>query len=192
MTTGDGIFGVTNSFAAALWALDTAVEFSGLGGNYINFFNTFSPSNQSILGPAPLFEPTPLYYGLLFGILALESTPTFEFSRIQAGSSSEIKVFGFRKTFSYRVLIINKSLNKNLNGTVNIKIGDLSGLNCIYLQAADLSSTENVTIGSVQWSSNTSQFVGTYTSYTYFVNQTTGFYNINISYAQAAICNTIS
>ena len=53
--SGNGIHGVTNTFASALWALDITMEYAAMGGFFINFFNPLTPSNQSFFGAGPLF-----------------------------------------------------------------------------------------------------------------------------------------
>jgi len=73
ITNDSGINGITNSFAAALWAIDISAEFISMGGHFINFYNTLNASNQSILGPSPNFAPGALYHGLLFAIYALQA-----------------------------------------------------------------------------------------------------------------------
>lgn len=56
LVSGDGVDGVTNTFAAAIWALDTAVTMAAMGGGFINFHNFFgSPNYQSLFGPGPGF-----------------------------------------------------------------------------------------------------------------------------------------
>jgi hypothetical protein len=92
--SGSGIDGVTNTFASALWALDIAIEYAAMGGFFINFYNPLTPSNQSFFGPGPQFEPSPMYYGVLFGVWALRNQPIINKVSIVAGSSSNIKVFG--------------------------------------------------------------------------------------------------
>lgn len=77
MIEGVGIDGVTNSFAAALWALDIAMEMTVMYGNFINFYNPMDISYQSVLGSAPNFKQNSLYYGLLFGCIALNDGPDF-------------------------------------------------------------------------------------------------------------------
>jgi hypothetical protein len=66
-----GVPGVTDTFAAALWALDMSMTFASFGGYYINFFNSLVNNTQTILGAAPYFNPSPMYYGLLFSNLVI-------------------------------------------------------------------------------------------------------------------------
>lgn len=75
LTNDSGVHGVTNSFAAALWALDISVEFASMGGYFINFYNPLTPSNQSVFGAGPGFEPGAIFYGSLFAVMALRDGP---------------------------------------------------------------------------------------------------------------------
>jgi hypothetical protein len=42
LVDGNGVDGVTNTFAAAIWALDIAISLASIGGSFINFHNSFS------------------------------------------------------------------------------------------------------------------------------------------------------
>lgn len=56
ITTGAGVDGVTNTFAAALWAVDFIIEGMLYSLWDINFHHQVYAGNfQSILGPAPTF-----------------------------------------------------------------------------------------------------------------------------------------
>jgi len=89
-----------------------------MGGNFINFYNPLSFSNQSIIGSTSTSAPGAIYYGLLFAIYALQGSPIFEFPFIQPGYSKDIKIFGFRLRVGYKILIINKDIRPNITGTV--------------------------------------------------------------------------
>ena len=76
LTTGMGVDGVTNTFAAALWALDIILEFIQMNGWDINFNHFLDPNNyQGILGPAPDFKPQPIYYALIFATIIRDNAP---------------------------------------------------------------------------------------------------------------------
>lgn len=196
ITNDSGINGITNSFAAALWAIDISAAFTTMGGRFINFYNSLNVSYQSVLGKAPYFSPGALYHGLLFAIYALSPNPTlsqypiFTFATVIPGLSSNIKIYGFSFSSAYRVLIINKDMNPNLNGTVDLVLPYTNGISCIYLQANNLSSTSGVSMGGIQFIPNSTSYLGNYHNVVYRVNGT-GFYNINLSYAQAVVCDTI-
>ena len=71
LTGTAGVNGVTNSFAAALWALDFSLKYMSIGGFFASFYTPFTASNESVLGAAPYFGPQALYYGLLFANYAV-------------------------------------------------------------------------------------------------------------------------
>lgn len=116
MTNNSGIDGVTNSFAAALWAIDISMELAILSGCFINFYNPMGPSNQSLFGAAPNFNPTPLYYGVLFAVYAMKDQPVIDYTSVSAGTSQNIKAYGLDLGTEYRVLILNKDTNPNASG----------------------------------------------------------------------------
>jgi hypothetical protein len=55
LTNDSGVDGVTNSFAAALWALDIGMAFASMSGYSINFHSPLTDSHQTVLGTAPHF-----------------------------------------------------------------------------------------------------------------------------------------
>ena len=77
---------------------------------------------QSILGPAPDFKPSPLYYGMLFGSLLRDGTPSVLIPAQQARLSSKIKVYGLSTGKVFKVLLLNKDTNKTLSGVVKVQI----------------------------------------------------------------------
>ncbi len=63
-------------------------------------------------------------------------------------------------------------------------------LECIYMQADNLSSTGGINIANVSFVSNSSDFVGMWSSLQ-FAPDHNGAYKIPLRYAQAAVCTTI-
>ena len=99
-------------------------------GRYIDFYNTFQNSYQSVLGPAPSFAPNPIYYGLLMSIY-VQANYNDIFTVKAIGNNSNIKAYVFEKS---SILIINKDTDSNKSGFVEIKITRvLKGLSCIYM-----------------------------------------------------------
>ena len=111
---GMGIDGVTNSFAAAIWALDFTISFAKMKGKYIDFFTTFKDSYQSVIGKAPNFEPSPIYYGIMLTIYCLSDYNVI-YTVKATGNNSQIKAYIFGNK---NLLIINKDTNPNLTGYV--------------------------------------------------------------------------
>ncbi len=88
--------GLTNTFAAALWAIDIALEFNLMNGWEIDFNHEVRNGNfQSILGPLPGLKPNPIYYGLIFATLIRDGTPKIILPSTKGYISSKIKAFGF-------------------------------------------------------------------------------------------------
>lgn len=167
MTNGVGVNGVTNAFASALWAIDSAIEFAMYGGKGMRFPCDISTGNlQTILGPAPNYLPTPLYYGLLFLSGLSYTTPTVGMPLITAGTSSSIKAYGFLIPTQLTIVIINKDTNPNASGVVNATISSRESIKCHYLTAASLSATTGVTWMGYSFNSGSSAPQG---NYTYFM-----------------------
>lgn len=66
MNPGNGVDGVTNSMASAIWALDFMLECARFGLNRV-LINVDLDSNslQGPFGPGPNYQPRPMYYSLL-------------------------------------------------------------------------------------------------------------------------------
>lgn len=154
LTNDSGIDGITNSFAAALWAVDISMELAILSGCFINFYNPMGPSNQSFFGAAPSFDPSALYYGALFAIYAMRDQPIIYYTSVAAGTSQNIKAYGLDVGTDYRVLILNKDMNANASGNVEITLQYASGMRCMYLSAPSLSSTTNITFAGMNFVGN--------------------------------------
>ena len=143
LVNGEGIDGITNSFAAAIWWIDFLME-----SVFYEFFDVSiegairNGNFQSLLGPPPTFTPTSLYYASLFFIYATEKYPTVVLPTILSALSPKIKIFGMESSYIIKYLIINKDSNPSLNGNVEIMArGDASSkLTCIYLEAPSLTS----------------------------------------------------
>jgi hypothetical protein len=167
ITSGVGVSGVTNSFASALWAIDSAIEFAMFGGKGVRFPCDISAGNlQTILGPAPGYLPTPLYYGLLFLTSLSYISPQVGMPLITAGSSSSIKAYGFLIPTQLQIVLINKDTNPNASGVVNVTVNSTDYIKCLYLTAPSLSATSGVTWMGYSFISGNSVPQG---NYTYFM-----------------------
>lgn len=134
LTTGNGVDGLTNTFAAALWAIDIILEFTIMNGLEIDFNHEVREGNfQSILGPLPGLKPTPLYYGLIFATLMRDGTPKVVLPSTKGLISSKIKVFGLTTGEIFKIILLNKDTNTSLNGTVLVKSTLTGNLKCVYL-----------------------------------------------------------
>jgi hypothetical protein len=95
LTTGNGVDGLTNTFAAAIWAVDIILEFVIMNGWEIDFNHEIRDGNfQSVLGPLPSLKPSPLYYGLIFATLMRDGSPQVILPSTKGLISSKIKVYG--------------------------------------------------------------------------------------------------
>ena len=148
LTTGDGVDGITNTFASALWALDMILEFIQMNGWEIDFNHEIRNGNfQSILGAAPDLKPNPIYYGLIFATIMRDNAPEIVLPSSKAIISSKIKSYGFSDGLIFKILLINKDTNESLNGKVLVKSQLTTPLKCIYMEAPSLTEKENITIG---------------------------------------------
>lgn len=140
LTTGNGVDGVTNTFAAALWALDIILEFMQMKGWEIDFNHEVRNGNfQSILGPAPELKPSAIYYGMIFASIIRDNAPEIVLPSSSAIISSKIKAYGFSDGIKFKILLINKDTNASLNGKVLVKSTLTSTLRCLFLEAPSLS-----------------------------------------------------
>jgi len=101
-----------------------------------------------------------------------------------------IKVYGLDYYSTYGFIILNKDTDPSKNGQVRLSIWSKSGVSCIYLTAASLSST-SVKLGNVEFVANNSNFVGNYSSFNYYPDASDGYYYVNVSYAQAVFCKSL-
>ena len=124
-------------------------------------------SFQTILGPAPDYLPTPLYYGLLFLSGLSYVSPAIGMPLITAGTSGSIKAYGFLIPTELIIVIINKDTNPNASGVVNVTISSNEIIKCQYLSAPSLSSTSGVTWMGYSFINGSSAPQGNYTFFVY-------------------------
>ena len=166
---GTEIDGVTNSFAAAIWAIDFSLEWFFMSGYKVDFFNSFKIAHQTLLGSGPEFKPSHLFSALMFLNSALMNYPKIQKSIITPGTSSSIKVYGLRYGYvsAYGLIILNKDTSPSANGIVRIAISKQAGISCSYLTAPSLSSTSGSTISGIHFASNNSKPIGEYKNIDY-------------------------
>lgn len=112
--TGGGVAGVSNTFASALWVLDTLFEFARAGVSGVNV-HTFSSAQYALFsGPNPGgWRVHPEYYGLLaFANAAPAGAQLLAVSAGQAKRAAPaVKVWATRGLDGRaRILIINKDV----------------------------------------------------------------------------------
>jgi hypothetical protein len=188
----EGVNGLTNSFAAAIWAIEFTMEWIIKGGFHISYFNPIgSPSFQSIFGQAPYFQPTALYYGHLMAIIINNFQPWIMIPTVVSGTSSKIKAYGFDNYGYYAVLILNKDTSPSANGTVDVKISYTTGIRCMYLSAPSLSSTSGISLNGYTFTSNSSYPQGEFVMKTILVGSN-GMYSVPLNYSEVVYCKSIT
>ena len=187
-----GVDGLTNSFAAAIWTIEMIMEWTIVSGRRIDFFNPITgPSFQSILGQAPNFAPSAIYYGLLFAINANNYAPYIIRPTMAAKASQSIKVYYLDYWSYYGVLILNKDTSTAANGEVEVIMTDKTGLHCIYLSASNLSATSGFSYGGYSFISNNSIPQGLFTQVLILPDPATSNYFVPVNYSQAVYCRTV-
>jgi hypothetical protein len=185
-----GVPGLTDSFAACIWAIEMMMEFFFVDGFRIDFYNSFKKgSKQGVFGTDAGYTPSPLYSALLMADLALLDMPYIDKAVVTAGTSASIRIYGIDNYNTYGVLLLNKDTDRTHVGEVAVKIKDPRGLHCVYLTASDLNATSGVTIGGVEFVGNRSAPVGNYTELKYEVD-VNGYYQIPLNYSQVVYCVT--
>jgi len=167
------------------------MEWAILGGHRIKFFTPIaSPSFQSPLGQAPNFNPSSLYYGLLLAVIANNYNPYIIRPTLTSGSSSSIKAYYLDYGSYDGVLILNKDTNTGASGTVDVKLGDPSGLYCMYLSADNFSST-TMNIGNYSFTSGNAQPQGSFFNPKVQQNPGNQIYSVPLNYSQVVFCKTV-
>lgn len=187
-----GVPGLTDSFAACIWAIEMIMEFMFADGFRISFYNSFkNGSKQGLFGSDAGYTPSPLYAALLFADLALLDMPYIEKTVVTSGTSASINIYGLDNYYTYGVLILNKDTDSNKTGEVGVKINDPRGLYCVYLTANDLNATSGLTLGGLEFIGNNSRPQGNYTEIKFEIDLN-GYYQIPLNYSQVAYCVTKS
>lgn len=187
MTDGSGIAGVTNAFVSAIWAIDTALQFSIFGGKAIKFPVDFDNPYLSVLGGnSTFYPPNAIYYGLLVLQQLAYVKPQIILPSVVNGTSSSIKVYGFTIPNQFITLIINKDSNPSASGVVNLLIYSNDQLECLYLTAPTLSETTNIKWAGYNFVGNSSTPQGSYSSIFYQSNNNS--YQVQVNYSQVVLC----
>lgn len=186
----EGVDGLTNSFAAAIWAVELSMEWAIISGYRLHFFNPMqNASFQSILGQAPHYGPGAMFYGLILAIVSNHYAPTIIRPTMTAGTSQSIKVYHLSSWMYTGVLILNKDTNASRSGTVGVRMTDTTGLQCVYVSAPSLSSTSGFSFGGYSFVSNTSVPEGLFSQVEVLADGS-GIYNVPLNYSQMAFCRT--
>jgi hypothetical protein len=153
----EGTAGVSDTFASALWALDTLFNMAGAGVDGVNFhmlpgshYELFTPS-QSSSGQWQA-DVHPEYYGLLMFTQAFPAGAR----RLKVGSpGGPVKVWATQDgAGTVRVTVINKDTTNAHTVTVSVP-GPKRSASVEKLQAPSVSATSGVTLGGQSFGSDT-------------------------------------
>ncbi|MEI6712568.1 MAG: glycosyl hydrolase family 79 C-terminal domain-containing protein [Verrucomicrobiota bacterium] len=144
--SGGGKAGVSDTFAAALWAVDTMFEVAKEGCAGVNVHGGFRAGNYApicYIAESGHYEAAPLYYGLLMFRQAGQGRMVSSES-VSAANFTAHAVMG--NDHQLRVTLINKDLTHPV--TVEIKSGTTArSASLMRLSAPSIAATKDVTLG---------------------------------------------
>jgi hypothetical protein len=150
-----GTRGVSNTFASALWALDTLFNMASVGVDGVNFHTlpnagyelfTFS---HSASGWSAFVHPE--YYGML---MFTQAAPPGARLLSVSSPSGPLKVWATKTPDGHtHIVLINKSQTDSTNVTVSVPGASTAAVE--WLQAPSASSTSGVTLGGQSFGNRT-------------------------------------
>ncbi|MGI8506857.1 MAG: glycosyl hydrolase family 79 C-terminal domain-containing protein [Solirubrobacteraceae bacterium] len=147
--TCGGTSGVSDTFASALWALDTLFEMARVGVDGVNIHTVPNTINE-LLGPSFTKDGWevrvhPQYYGLI--MFAQAAPPGSELLRIAGTPAVGVKVWATRAPDGHiRVVLINKHLRRA--EVLRLQVQSASGPASVeQLRAPSIQSKTGVTLG---------------------------------------------
>jgi hypothetical protein len=182
-----GEFGVSNTFAAALWSIDALFEMARVGVDGVNFHTrpgssgqlfSFNQSHGSWTGSA-----SPVYYGLT--MFAQAAPAGSRILRIDGDPGGSVRIWATRAPDRHiRVVLINTGAKSSR--FVALRIPAASGAATVErLLAPSLHSERDVTLGNQHYSQTTGTLTGKARIET--VNPASGRYVIKVPAASAAL-----
>ncbi|HEX3436284.1 MAG TPA: glycosyl hydrolase family protein [Pseudacidobacterium sp.] len=148
-----GVDGISNSFASALWAIDTMFEYANVGADGVNWHGTsgclycpfdFSTMNVDGRTVYSLQKVNPIYYGLLLFRMATGNTARL--LPVNVSTAANIKVWAMVDQSSVaHVVIINK--DKSFSGNISISMPGYGDAQVTRLVAPSYESLSGVSIG---------------------------------------------
>jgi hypothetical protein len=127
-----------------------------------------------------------MYYAMMMMSIIEYPSSTFILPVVRGGASEKIKVYGLNSGLQLSLLLINKDINTNSSGTVEVKASSNDYFECLYLSAPSLTSTTGITLAGYTFNGGSATPVGNFTTLKFY-NQN-GSYFINLNYSQAALC----
>ena len=184
-----GKAGVSDTFASALWVLDTLFNLASVGVDGVNVHSlpgaayelfTFSRS-----GSAWRAFVHPEYYGML--LFARAFPPGARLLRVSVSPAGPVKVWATRDSdFHTRVVLINKDPSTTYQ--VQVQVAGLSSRASLqWLQAPSVDSTSGVTLGGQTFGDSTSTGVLSGPAQSQTVYPVLGSYTVSVPPASAAL-----
>jgi len=181
--------GVSDTFAAALWVLDTLFNLAQTGVDGVNIHSlpgaayelfTFS---HTATGWQAFVHPE--YYGLLMFNQAFPAGA--QLLPTSVNPTGPVKVWATRgEDFKTRVVVINKDPSTSYQ--VQLQVGGITGpANLTWLQAPTVSATDGVTLGGQSFGDETSTGQLSGVEQTQQVSPTLGTYTISVPPGSAVL-----
>ena len=144
--------GVSDTFASALWALDTMFQFAKVGVDGVNFhmlpgsdYELFTTSHNSTGAWQAFVHPE--YYGLLMFAQAFPAGAQLLQTTGAGGTGSPVKVWATQGgDGAVRVTLINKDPSAEHDISLSVSGATVAG-SLETLQAPSVSATDGVTLG---------------------------------------------
>jgi hypothetical protein len=187
--TCGGQRGVSNSFAAALWALDTLFELAKTGAYGVNIQTVPNTINEVVgatqTGGTWRVRVHPEFYGLM--MFAQAAPAGSHLLRLSNSAPAGVKVWGTRGPDGHiRVVVINKHVSTT--ETVKLRIAGTHGVAMVeQLRASGAGALSGVTLGGQSFgaTSTTGELAGTSTDTT--LGQSGGNYVVSVPGASATL-----
>jgi hypothetical protein len=191
-----GKSGLSNTFASALWVLDTLFNLAGVGVDGVNlhsrpdaWYGLFSFSQRHVRVPRRRRARTawqgfvrPEYYGLL---MFEQAFPAGAHLLAASAPSGPLKVWATRAGPRTRVVLINKDTSSSYQ--VQVQVPNATGATLERLQAPSVTSTDGVMLGGQTFGRSTTTGKLTGRARTEHVAAAGGSYTVTVGAASAVM-----
>jgi hypothetical protein len=179
---------VSDSFATALWMINTLFGLARTGANGVNV-NSVPNSINSILNPAPgrgdAIAVQPEYYAMM--MFAQAAPPGARLLRVHADLPSNVEAWATRdQGGTVRLVLIDKAARDGASTTIRVP-ATAGPATVEELHAAGLSSTGNVSLGGQTFGAATSTGTLTGTPQSRAVAPVGGAYTVDVPAASAEL-----
>lgn len=184
-----GKAGVSDTFASALWVLDTLFNVAGVGVDGVNIHTLPGAAYElfSFQHPSSGWQAFvhPEYYGLLMFVQAFP--PGAQLVPVNVSPSGPVKVWATRGADSTtRVVLINKDATTSY--TVQVQVPSFAGTAQLErLTAPSVSSTDGVTLGAQSFGDETTTGLLPSSPVTEPVSPVLGTYSVTLPAGSAAL-----